>query len=75
MELLKAVVEDAAAQVDHHLRVEVLGSYRRGAKSSGDVDCLITHPRYSDNRPPWLTASSFERVDYAEKIQHHNCKP
>ena len=46
MELLKALVEDTAAQLDHDLKVEVLGSYRRGAESSGDVDCLITHPRY-----------------------------
>ena len=28
-------------------QVEVLGSYRRGAASSGDVDCLITHPRHT----------------------------
>ena len=49
MEALKAVVEDTAAQLDGELVVEVLGSYRRGAKSSGDVDCLITHPRYFRN--------------------------
>ena len=46
MESLKTIVEDTAAQLDHELKVEVLGSYRRGANSSGDVDCLITHPRY-----------------------------
>ena len=46
MESLKALVEDTAAQLDDELKVEVLGSYRRGAASSGDVDCLITHPRY-----------------------------
>ena len=63
MELLKAVVEDTAAQLDHDLRVEVLGSYRRGAKSSGDVDCLITHPRYF-RQPTAIIASSIEQIDF-----------
>ena len=47
MEVLKRTVEAAAIALDPDLVVEVLGSYRRGAASSGDVDCLITHPRHT----------------------------
>lgn len=27
--------------------VTICGSYRRGKESSGDIDCLITHPSYT----------------------------
>ncbi|EFA74984.1 hypothetical protein PPL_12018 [Heterostelium album PN500] len=39
IELLKKIDKDAVA--------ETCGSYRRGAASSGDIDLLLTHPKYN----------------------------
>jgi tRNA nucleotidyltransferase (CCA-adding enzyme) len=68
MESLKALVEDTAGQLDHELKVEVLGSYRRGAESSGDVDCLITHPRYFPDNRLRFSRIVIENVDCVNKI-------
>lgn len=39
-----AYVRRALQKIDPSFEVIVGGSYRRGAKDSGDIDCLITHP-------------------------------
>ncbi len=36
------LIRDATLAIDGKLWVEIMGSYRRGAASSGDVDILIT---------------------------------
>jgi DNA polymerase IV len=36
------VVEEVAREIDKELVLEVMGSYRRGAKSCGDIDIMIT---------------------------------
>ncbi len=50
-EMLKheAYVKDVVASVDPSLKVEVVGSFRRGAISSGDVDVLVTGEDVSDS--------------------------
>ncbi|CAF4509808.1 unnamed protein product, partial [Rotaria magnacalcarata] len=30
--------------IDNQLRAEIIGSYRRGATASSDIDVLVTHP-------------------------------
>lgn len=37
----------AAATIDSTLLAAICGSYRRGLPSSGDVDILLTHPKYT----------------------------
>lgn len=39
-----AVVREAAARLDRRLTVTVCGSHRRRRPTSGDIDCLLTHP-------------------------------
>jgi DNA polymerase IV len=39
-----AFVQKAVQAVDRHMQVIIGGSYRRGAVTCGDVDCLITKP-------------------------------
>ncbi|CAG7926043.1 unnamed protein product [Penicillium olsonii] len=39
-----AIVRQAVQNVDKDMQVIVAGSYRRGALTCGDVDCLITKP-------------------------------
>lgn len=41
-----ALVLAAAARVDATLSCEIVGSYRRGAPQSGDIDCLLMHDSY-----------------------------
>ncbi|GAB7361006.1 hypothetical protein MBLNU230_g1049t1 [Neophaeotheca triangularis] len=39
-----AIVREALQKLDPRFEVIVGGSYRRGSKDSGDIDCIITHP-------------------------------
>ena len=41
---LGEIVKSAAAKVDPGVQVIIGGSYRRGAATSGDIDCLLTKP-------------------------------
>uniref|UniRef100_A0A914VLV9 DNA polymerase n=1 Tax=Plectus sambesii TaxID=2011161 RepID=A0A914VLV9_9BILA len=47
MELLEAEAKKIIESVDNTVIATVCGSYRRGAKSSGDIDILITHPQFT----------------------------
>eukprot|EP01116_Phalansterium_solitarium_P015557 TRINITY_DN3444_c0_g1_i1.p1 TRINITY_DN3444_c0_g1~~TRINITY_DN3444_c0_g1_i1.p1 ORF type:complete len:398 (-),score=118.14 TRINITY_DN3444_c0_g1_i1:77-1270(-) len=48
MERLEKAVLDACNQADPTLTCKLVGSYRRGAESSGDIDVMITHPSVTD---------------------------
>ncbi|KAJ5620549.1 hypothetical protein N7510_004533 [Penicillium lagena] len=39
------IVRRAVRQVDRDMQVTIMGSYRRGALDSGDIDLMITKPR------------------------------
>ncbi|KAF2722849.1 hypothetical protein K431DRAFT_266012 [Polychaeton citri CBS 116435] len=41
------IVRSALHKIDRDLTLIVGGSYRRGAETSGDIDCIITHPKHS----------------------------
>ena len=47
---LGEIVERAATSIDPQIQVIIGGSYRRGASTSGDVDCLITKPGTSSSQ-------------------------
>jgi DNA polymerase beta len=40
---------DLIKQIDDDIIATVCGSFRRGAVSSGDIDILISHPKYSSD--------------------------
>lgn len=44
VEVHGAIVQKAVQSVDKDMQVIISGSYRRGALTCGDVDCLITKP-------------------------------
>jgi len=47
--LIKKRMEKVLVSIDPHFKMEVCGSYRRGKKTSGDIDVLITHPDATDS--------------------------
>ncbi|KAH8808235.1 hypothetical protein F5884DRAFT_361242 [Xylogone sp. PMI_703] len=47
---LGKVVEQYATSIDPAMQVIIGGSYRRGASSSGDVDCILTKPKTSSGK-------------------------
>ena len=49
MEKHDTLIKQTIHNIDGKFIVEVMGSYRRGNKDSGDIDVLITHPDNPDN--------------------------
>jgi DNA polymerase lambda len=49
----------------------LMGSYRRGKESCGDVDVLITHPDYTDRIPPTGMAALLVDLRVAGRITYH----
>ncbi|PSN73140.1 hypothetical protein BS50DRAFT_606900 [Corynespora cassiicola Philippines] len=69
-----AFVRDALHAIDPECEVTIMGSYRRGAKDSGDIDCIITKPSTSlstlrtivfESLVPALYKSDFLKVGLA----------
>ncbi|KAF2221188.1 hypothetical protein BDZ85DRAFT_297833 [Elsinoe ampelina] len=40
-------VDEAVKKIDKDIQVYTMGSYRRGAQTSGDIDLVITHPTWT----------------------------
>ncbi len=49
MDILKLTIETHIKAVDKELLFEVCGSYRRGLPTSGDIDILVSDPKYMEN--------------------------
>lgn len=46
---MKLILEKSIKKIDNELLFEICGSYRRGTLESGDIDVLISHPKYKTN--------------------------
>jgi DNA polymerase IV len=46
---LATIIKATAATIDPEVEIIIGGSYRRGAASSGDIDCLVTKPNTSSS--------------------------
>lgn len=51
MEKHDAFIKQVISEIDPTLSVDIVGSYRRGLKDSGDIDILVTHPSNEDITP------------------------
>lgn len=76
-------VRDAIEKIEHGLEVTIMGSYRRGAADSGDIDLIITKPNTSINHirtfvletvVPQLTAQEFLKVGLATTHKDNGTK-
>lgn len=63
MEKHESFVTGIVQKLDPKLRAEVVGSYRRGAKDSGDIDVIITH----DDNPENYDGIIKQIVDHMKK--------
>uniref|UniRef100_A0A8C6WJP2 DNA polymerase n=1 Tax=Neogobius melanostomus TaxID=47308 RepID=A0A8C6WJP2_9GOBI len=67
MEQMETLILGELDKIDEEYIGTICGSYRRGAASSGDIDILLTHPKYTsqtDKQPKLLHAV----VDHFESI-------
>tara|TARA_Y100000389_G_scaffold148109_1_gene147136 strand:+ start:7624 stop:10836 length:3213 start_codon:yes stop_codon:yes gene_type:complete len=48
IEKYKEIIEKTAKSISNKLKAEIVGSYRRGARSSGDIDIILTSENSSD---------------------------
>lgn len=68
MDSLAAIIKNTAAKLDPEIEITIGGSYRRGAKSSGDIDVMITKPdtTHTSELLPFLgkLADHFEKTGF-----------
>jgi DNA polymerase beta len=58
----KQLLEKVVQKVSPFLKVEIVGSYRRGAENSGDIDIIIRSTDSKNLAPP------FEKVDMIDEL-------
>ena len=46
---LKTIISKVLSKIDSEIEFEICGSYRRNCIDSGDIDFLITHPKYNSD--------------------------
>lgn len=65
MTALEEKIVEVCHKVDKMYLVTICGSYRRGAKASGDIDILLTHPEFSSNdgKKPHLLKQVVDTLD------------
>jgi DNA polymerase/3'-5' exonuclease PolX len=71
VEAIGEVIRAAVRQRYPAAESTLMGSYRRGKESCGDVDVLITHPDYTDRIPPTCLAAILDDLRVAGHITTH----
>ena len=76
MTQLETKIKSEVSSLDPEYVATICGSYRRGAKSSGDIDILLTHPEFKavDGKKVRITFITFRDIIYKYQFsqQIHN---
>ncbi len=65
------IVAIAFQKYFHAAEIQIMGSYRRGSLKCGDVDILITHPKFVKCVPKGAVDELVERLRDEGHISHH----
>lgn len=71
VKLIGDIVETAVQKYFEHAEIAIMGSYRRGSERCGDVDVLITHPKFVKCIPKGAIDELVERLHDEGHISHH----
>lgn len=71
VKLIGDVVAAAGRKYFQHAEITTMGSYRRGSELCGDVDVLITHPKFVKCIPKGAIDELVERLRDDGHISHH----
>ncbi|WRT70085.1 uncharacterized protein IL334_007079 [Kwoniella shivajii] len=64
------IIRSEAQAIDDQLWVEIMGSYRRGQDTSGDVDILITREGGEDNEKKGILGDLIQRLKRKGLVTH-----
>ena len=67
VEQIRNIIQKAIHEVYPQAEVEIMGSYRRGKESCGDIDILIVHPKYQKKVNP----KAFGRIVDSLRVRGH----
>ncbi|GAX27162.1 DNA polymerase beta [Fistulifera solaris] len=71
VEAIFAIVETCFKEKYSEVELQLMGSYRRGKDSCGDVDILAIHPNYQHKVPPNAVGSVVDALLERGNIEHH----
>ncbi len=62
VEQIADIVKEATLERFPKANITIMGSYRRGKETCGDIDLLITEPSYSKVTPPATSQSNWRKA-------------
>lgn len=62
IEQIEKIIEDSIVKLNKEYIITICGSYRRGKEESGDIDVLLTHPRYTSKEKESKKKTSLKDV-------------
>ncbi|KAI0799730.1 Nucleotidyltransferase [Irpex lacteus] len=69
------IIKTIALQMDPHLFIEIMGSYRRGKETCGDIDILITRPTSDGKTHVGILARLIDELHARKVITEHLSVP
>ena len=61
-ECIANIIKEAVQEYYSEAEVQIMGSYRRGNETCGDVDILMVHPKYHHKVPPKALGRIIDRL-------------
>lgn len=65
------IVIDVCHEMLPEAEIDIMGSYRRGSSTCGDVDVLIVHKNFFENTPLYAVDELVERLRVRGFLAHH----